>query len=124
MRTIALLALVMFAACGNEGPTMRPGEDCTKCHSYKVAGTVFPSASAAASGGIANITVTLVDSAQKTITLTSNSAGNFYTDQSIAWPASVSVTQGSTTVSMIKPLTGGACNSCHVPDGQGRVHLP
>ena len=125
MRTFAYLVLVMFAACGkDEGPTMRPGEDCTSCHGFKVAGTVFPSASADATEGVANIAVTLVDSAQQTITLTSNSAGNFYTEQKLAWPATVSLTQGAATVTMAMPLTGGACNSCHKPGGIGRIHLP
>ena len=50
---IASLALIaVFAsACGDEGPLMRPGENCLSCHnrggtSFTVAGTVFPSATA------------------------------------------------------------------------------
>jgi len=126
MRTLLiLLAVCVLLGCGDEGgPTMRPGEDCNSCHSeFTVAGTVFPSAQAQAGEGIAGVTVSIVDSAQKTLTLTSNSAGNFYSEAPVSWPADISLSLGTRTATM-GGASAGACASCHSTLGQGRVFLP
>lgn len=120
--SFVLISLV-FAACDSNGPTMRPGENCLGCHKFTAAGTVFSSAQAGASEGVNGVTVTLVDSNQKTVTMTSNSAGNFYTNDSISWPANITLALGSRTASMVGASVG-ACASCHSTSGQGRVYLP
>jgi|WetSurMetagenome_2_1015567.scaffolds.fasta_scaffold1319744_1 hypothetical protein len=127
MRALLLLSVLSLVACGNssgEGPTMRPGENCKGCHgSFSIAGTVFPSAQAQASEGLAGVTVTVVDSAQKTLTLTSNSVGNFFSEDALTWPADITLTLGSRTASM-QGAASGACAGCHTSSSQNRVYLP
>ena len=125
MRTLLLLSALTLLACGEDhGPNMRPGENCKSCHgNFTIAGTVFPSAQAQASEGISGVTVTVVDSAQNTLTMTSNSAGNFFTGDSVTWPASITLTLGTRTANM-PSAPSGACASCHTTAGQGRVYLP
>lgn len=124
---VPCLALVIFlvAGCEEGGPTMRPGEDCIKCHGFSAAGTVFPSTQASTNEGINGVTITVVDSDRKTVTMTSNSAGNFYTEAAIKWPADITLILGGRTASMAA-APRGACASCHSTggEGQGRVALP
>jgi hypothetical protein len=125
MRALLVLSVLSLVACReDEGPNMRPGENCKGCHdNFTIAGTVFPSAQAQASEGIAGVTVTVVDSASKTIALTSNDVGNFYTGDSVTWPASITLTLGARTANMPN-AQNGACASCHTTSAQGRVYLP
>jgi hypothetical protein len=123
MRTLMLLSLLTLSACDANGPTMRPGENCKGCHDFTLAGTVFPSTQAQGSDGIDGVTVTVVDANQKTLTLTSNSAGNFYTKNAVAWPAAITLSLGSRTATM-PAAPNGACATCHTTSGQGRVFLP
>ena len=127
MRGVFLVFVLGLAACDSNGPTMRPGENCNGCHgNFSAAGTVFPSDQAGAGEGINGVTVSLVDSNQKTVTLTSNSAGNFYASQAVAWPADITLTLGTRTAVMPK-APNGACATCHTTStstsGQGRVFL-
>jgi hypothetical protein len=124
MRALLLLVLAGVAACDANGPTMKPGENCQSCHhDFTVAGTVFPDAQAQAGQGLSGVTVTVVDADQKTLVLTSNSAGNFYSTQAVAWPAAITLSLGDRTATM-GSASGGACASCHTTSGQGRVYLP
>ena len=125
MRTLLLLSLVSLVGCGDgNGPTMRPGENCKGCHSgFTVAGTVFPSAQAQASEGVEGVTVSIADSTPKTLTLTSNSVGNFYSETAVSWPATITLSLGIRTATMPN-APDGACASCHTTSGQGRVYLP
>lgn len=127
MRMPCLALLVVLVACGedDEGPTMRPGEDCKACHGFSAAGTVFPSPRAGAREGIDGVTITVVDADQRTVTMTSNSAGNFYTERAIKWPADITLSLGGRTASMAA-APSGACASCHTTDSgaEGRVALP
>jgi hypothetical protein len=123
MRFVFLSSLLLLVACDSTGPTMRPGENCKSCHGFTAAGTVFPSAQAASSEGINGATVTIVDSNQKSVTMTSNSAGNFYTNDAIVWPATITLTLGSRSATM-PDAHDGACASCHTTSGQGRIFLP
>lgn len=135
-----LLGLALFtslAGCNDEGPLMRPGENCLSCHSaggmqraphYTVAGTVFALPGADVNSGSDGITVTITDAANKTITLVTNSAGNFYTAQAVTYPISARLTKGSTTVAMSQTVSDGGCASCHTVPPQmlapGRVYIP
>ncbi len=130
---LALLASLAIAGCGSSGniagtppdgggvtgPLMAAGQDCLSCHTaggaasghpFTAAGTVFDSTGAGANG----VTVDVGG-----VIMTSNAAGNFYTDQPIT-AFSASVAFNGTTVSMATPPTPtGACNSCHgVSTGQ------
>ena len=125
MRTLLLMSMICLVACGEEdGPTMRPGENCKGCHGeLTLAGTVFPSAQAEANEGIAGVTVSVLDSAQNTLTLTSNSAGNFYTDKPITWPANMTLTLGTRRATM-SGAPSGDCATCHTIGVQGLIYLP
>lgn len=122
------LTILILAGCSEGGPTMKPGEDCLGCHkpggenTFNAAGTVFPSAQAAANLGVEGALVQIVDGSGNTVSLTSNSAGNFYTDKAITWPADITITQGSNTVQMTA-APSGACNGCHTLTS-GRIHIP
>jgi hypothetical protein len=108
-------------ACGDPGgSTMCPGSDCLGCHSFKVAGTVF--ASASSTSPLSGATVTISPSSGADVVLTSNSAGNFYTSASLAFPLSVTVSKGVAATSMGPLVTAGngGCNSCH--DATQRIH--
>ena len=117
------MLIATLAACGGaedgEGGShaqMAPGENCMRsgCHgNFTVAGTVFPSATSAASAGLANVSVVITDANSAQTTLVSNAVGNFYTSQSMALPLqSVYVLRNGTRTEMSSSPTG-ACASCH-----------
>jgi hypothetical protein len=137
---LLLLALpwFLFAACGaasdEEGPLMRPGENCLSCHDgtqheaerYTVAGTVFGSATAATAAGVSGVTVIITDANHAEARLTTNAAGNFYTSQVFAAPYTVAVERSGTRFTMAAAPSSGGCASCHStpPTGgaPGRVY--
>jgi hypothetical protein len=120
-----LLMTALLAACGggddDGNALMKPGEDClaSGCHGtgsqrqFTVAGSVFPSAGAAASAGLANVAVVLKDAAGVETTLTTNAAGNFFSSVAMALPLTsvYLVRDGQRTDMRGTPL--GACASCH-----------
>lgn len=118
----------MTVACGSgdEGPTMKPGENCLSHHSFSAAGTVFGSPTAGAGEGLAGATVTITDTNGKQVSLVTNSAGNFYTDDPLAFPVDIQVASGSLVQTMTGAASGG-CNGCHTQppsDGApGRVYV-
>jgi hypothetical protein len=122
MRVALLVSMLFLSACEANGPTMRPGENCKSCHDFSAAGTVFPGSQSGSGEGVSGVTVSLVDSTQKTVTMTSNSAGNFYTNQPVAWPATVTLALGNRAATMPN-APSGACATCHTTSGQGRVFL-
>jgi hypothetical protein len=124
MRTLLWFAVFALVGCEEGGPTMKPGEDCKGCHhDFTVAGTVYPTAQAQANEGLAGVTVTVVDSAQASLVLTSNEVGNFYSKAAVAWPATITLALGTRTATM-PGASSGACASCHSSAAQGRVYLP
>jgi len=103
--------------------TMDPGLDCLACHqTFSVGGTVYPSDSSPLDQGLAGVTVTILDSAQVTLTLTSNQGGNFYSKAPIVWPADITFTLGTRTAKMLA-ATSGACNTCHTTNRQSLMYL-
>jgi hypothetical protein len=112
-RAVAAAALITLAACvPNEGPSMRPFEDCLECHDgssargWSVAGTWSKGAQ-----------IVIVDRTGKSVTLHGNDVGNFYTAESLSFPLSVSVdgtpmAKNHGTGAAIS-LTYGGCNVCH-----------
>jgi hypothetical protein len=98
------------AASGATGPLMAPGQDCLACHDgsqavkWTVAGTW---------GAAAGRTVTLTDARGRSLSLTTNQVGNFYTSQALTFP--LTVRAGGQQ--MPAPVTYGGCNRCHGPGG-------
>ena len=131
------LALVGTAACGipDHSAVMRPGEDCLACHNgqvapdWTVAGTVFSNANAPLEGGIPDAQILITDANKRTLTLTSNAAGNFYTSEMLDFPLHVEIQRGTWRMAMASSPSSGSCNSCHSipkgnPDVPGRLFIP
>ncbi len=138
MRAIPVLALAS-SLCGcvpDDGPAMRPGEDCMQCHStsaslggtlpggerghhaspaWSVAGTVF--ASGTSSAGYEGAEIQVTDANGWSFSLRSNEAGNFYSAESPTFPLHVCLNANGTTRCQQSALTSGACNSCHSAAG-------
>lgn len=139
-RSILVLAAVAAGACTpDNGPTMRPGEDCLRCHGgstatgagderhatpWSLAGTVYPSAGSSADAGIEGVDIQVSDAAGFTFVLHSNLVGNFYSAESVAYPLRVCVARNGATRCMEEPSENGACNSCHTPEEAGRIFAP
>jgi len=104
---------------------MRPGEACIDCHAsddeaptFSFAGTVFTGADA--TQGAEGVTVTVVDSANTTVEVTSNSAGNFFSETSLTPPFTITLTSpGGATKTMPLNAVHGDCNLCHTEGGTG-----
>ena len=134
MRAFVLIA-ALAAACGipDESPVMQPGQDCFQCHgrnaqAWSVAGTIYPAADSAASAGFGGAKVFLTDAQGRAFTLTSNSAGNFYTAEPLKFPLHVEADANGVRMAMSAPVTSGSCNTCHAQpptgDALGRVFVP
>ena len=116
---------------GNTGGNMRPGNTCNSCHSWTIAGTIYPTAHEPTNcNGVNNsgIRVIITGSNGTTLTLTPNGAGNFYSSTSVATPFTVRLTLGTATRAMGASQTSGNCNSCHTQNGAngapGRIMAP
>ena len=119
-------------AAATGGPTgMNTGQGCPSCHTgsnppggiaMTLAGTVYNSSSGTT--GVSGATVTVVDSAGKSIKMVTGSLGNFYSTTAVTFPASVTVSKCPDTVSMPVTISSGSCNGCHDGTTQARIHLP
>ena len=130
MRRAAVL-LALCACVPENGPLMRPGEDCLACHggqgtlpfgertrhakAWTVAGTVFETdANAQFEGaGIEGAEVQITDAAGWSFSLRTNLAGNFYTREGVQFQLHVCVAHGSARRCMESPSATGGCNGCH-----------
>jgi hypothetical protein len=112
-RTAAVALLVAAAACvPDQGPSMRPFEDCLGCHdggearAWTVAGTWARGAE-----------IAVVDAGGKSVTMRGNDVGNFYTRESLTFPLAVWVdgTRMAANGGAGAPiaLQYGGCNVCH-----------
>lgn len=116
---------------GEGGPLMSPGESCQACHDgsaalrWSASGTVYPLQTAAPDQGVAGVTIRIVGASGLETTLLSNAAGNFYTPETIAFPAQVQIEIGGLVRAMEDSLPHGDCNACHAPgrEAGGRVAL-
>lgn len=138
IRAIPVLAVIssLGACVPDNGPAMRPGEDCLACHSnstslggalpggerahhaspaWSVAGTVFTSGNSTA--GYEGAEVQITDANGWSFSLRSNEAGNFYSAESPTFPLHVCINANGTTSCQQSALTSGACNSCHSASG-------
>jgi hypothetical protein len=131
MRVSLWLPLVCLLGCGGGGggdgkdEFMSPGEDCLAagCHTdFSFGGTVYAADDAPAEQGLEGVTIKVVDAANKTLTLTSNRTGNFYTKESVTWPASFYLTKDNLSGDMLN-ASNGQCNACHSLKRYGRVDV-
>lgn len=124
--------------CNAEGaPTMLPGSNCQSCHSpgnlpedltgaptarqsaddlnWSIAGTAF--ADIVGSSQLSGAVVKVTDSTGKVVSLTTNRAGNFYSNTPMTPPLTAQITADGQTYEMASPVDTGACNSCHTCNG-------
>lgn len=120
------LALALAGCVPEEGPLMNPGVDCLECHGrgdapgWTFAGTVFRSESSPASEGVRGVRVHATDATGRSVTVTSNDAGNFYLADDLTFPLRVSIERGGEVEEMEDPVLYGGCNRCHdVPPREG-----
>lgn len=123
-----------------ESPTMKPGGACISCHTssgegprYQIAGTVYPTAHepddcSGVDGSANGAQVIVVDATGAEIVLSVNSAGNFYSRETIAFPYHAKVVQDGQERAMLAAQQSGDCNACHTESGAnqapGRIMLP
>jgi hypothetical protein len=110
------------------------GQPCMPCHAaggggpiFTIGGTVYTTKL----GGTPVVGGTIIakDANGATIKLISAQNGNFWTNQAVAFPITVSASRCPDTQPMLSPvnLEGGNCNAagCHTPQtATGYVHLP
>jgi len=112
------------------GPTMSPGDMCQGCHGFSIAGTVYPTVheTGLCYGINGNAQVVITPQCGTPITLTVNSAGNFYYTGSVRFPYTAKVVVNGAERAMVTPQTLGDCNACHTPTGlqgaPGRIIVP
>lgn len=127
---------------GTDGSgSMQPGVACINCHNssggeaprFTIAGTLYPTAHEpnqcnGVNGSPAGAKVVITDAKQNVVTLTPNSAGNFYYTGTIATPFHAKVTDMNGERDMVAGQTSGDCNACHTQSGTmsapGRIILP
>lgn len=116
---------------GVDGANMAPGYACVSCHFFSLAGTIYPTAHEAnncdgASAGGISVVITGADG--QALTLTPNSAGNFYSTLQVSLPFTAKVVGAGGTREMLTAQTSGDCNSCHTVAGAngapGRIMIP
>lgn len=144
-RLSLVLAGIAIAACTPEnGPLMRPGEDCLVCHGgspggteglparhatpWSLAGTVYATVDADPNAGIEGVSVQVTDAAGFKFQLRTNLAGNFYSAEKVAFPLQVCVSRNGSVQCMEGPVPHGACNYCHalppIANALGRIAAP
>ena len=109
----------------NQGSSkMNPGESCIECHdrgegpTFKIAGTIMGAIHDPDDcNGIDNVVVTITDADGAVQELTTNSAGNFYSQDRFASPYTVSLSYDGITRVMEGAQESGDCASCHTEDG-------
>jgi hypothetical protein len=123
----AALSLLVCACVPDNGPLMRPGEDCMACHgghgtlapgertrhakAWTVAGTVFDPNDLAL--GVEGAQVHLTDANGWSFSLRTNEAGNFYSRENVAFPLQACISRGAASKCQVSPVANGSCNSCH-----------
>ncbi|HMI84716.1 MAG TPA: hypothetical protein VK550_11535 [Polyangiaceae bacterium] len=112
------------------GPTMSPGDICQGCHGFTIAGTVYPTVheTGLCYGVNGGAQVVITPSCGTPISLTVNSAGNFYYTGSVRLPFTAKVVVNGAERVMLGPQTLGDCNACHSQNGlqgaPGRIIVP
>jgi mono/diheme cytochrome c family protein len=123
-------ALTLAAACGASGPDdpkalRNLGDECVGCHTpgkkagqwpFTAGGTLYRTATDDPAPGLGGVTITITDRDGKRLTLRSNRAGNFWTNEPLAFPVAVELRRdGAERSRRVRagPCSSGACNACH-----------
>jgi hypothetical protein len=113
--------------CEGEGGEMLPGSDCLSCHSsgaakevedappLTAAGTAFVDLDGTAP--LTGATVRITDAGGFILELTTNSVGNFYTNEPLTFPINAEVEVDGTVQAMGTSVDVGGCSSCHACAG-------
>jgi hypothetical protein len=117
---------------GSSNANMRPGQSCRGCHSYPISGTIYPTLHEPTNcnglNGSTGVRIVITGANGTTMTLTPNSAGNFFSNSAPSTPFTVRVTSSAGTRAMMAAQNSGDCNSCHSQNGtngaSGRVTAP
>ncbi len=117
------LGLALAGCIPEEGPMMKPGEDCMECHGGRGEGGEDDARAWSVAGTIAGrqgARVTISDRNGWTFTLRSNRAGNFYTAENVAFPLRSVTVDGAAMSAGAGRFDHGSCNAsaCH-PGGVG-----
>jgi hypothetical protein len=119
-----------------ENAMMRPGAAClaSGCHltgtrAWAIGGTVYPTLHEPLScNGKSGVQVVITPASGAALTLTTNSAGNFYSATKITTPYRAKVVVNGVERAMMATQTNGDCNSCHTQNGTmsapGRIIVP
>ena len=120
-----------FWTRGSSGsPEMLPGSDCMSCHrEFSSAGTVFGAVDDVNNCfGVEGVAVEITDATGRDVTMFTNRAGNFYTNQRLTPPYTTRVTHQGRTREMLSSVSDFNCASCHTAAGRdgapGRVFVP
>lgn len=149
MRRSALACALALGACvPAQGPLMRPGEDCMRCHGggtvpgaaadggfaahharpWTIAGSIYDALDADPNAGVLGAYVHVTDSSGWSFELRSNLAGNFYSAERVAFPLQVCVERGGSLLCAQSPHEYGSCNACHaqppIDGAAGRLVAP
>jgi hypothetical protein len=103
------------------------GADCTNCHSFSIAGTLYTTATG--NTGMSGASITVTDHNGQSFDLVSQLDGNFYTSASVAFPITLTASSCPNVAPMVNHVTsaqGGGCNQngCHDGGVQAQIHLP
>ena len=109
---------------------MNTGRACLPCHAQggsaytkqamPIAGTVYSTATGGS--GVSGATVTVTPASGSPIKMVTGNTGNFHSNSTITFPATVQISKCPDTVTMPNTITSGDCNSCH--NSSMRIHLP
>jgi hypothetical protein len=126
----ALVLALAGAGAGCAWEEMRPGERCGACHDggeakrFGASGTVYGSPTPGHNVGIPGVTVDITDAEGRSVSLRSNEAGNFYTEQQLVPPLQVTLSRAGAD-SISSTAISGDCNACHTSGSSpGRAHIP
>jgi hypothetical protein len=97
-----------------------PGRDCSQCHNFTVAGTLFTQLTGGT--GIAGATIEVIDANNQRLLLPTYQNGNFYTQQAVAYPIRLRASRCPNDAPMISTAATGTCNGCH--NSTFQAHLP
>jgi hypothetical protein len=103
------------------------GAQCLTCHDgnttgaprWTLAGTLYDPSN---TNPVTGATVTVIDASNTHITMISGNNGNFWTQQTVAFPVHTSASLCPASVAMTATAGVGSCNGCH--SSNMRIHLP
>ena len=123
-----IMSLGLTACEGDEGgPTHNAGRDCSQsgCHGFVYSGTVYSDLNG--SSAVEGATVTVTENDGTVRTFTSNSVGNFYSNDGTpgaGYTVSVNSPNGALTYNMAATASTGGCNNGACHNSSLRIYAP